>query len=106
MDAKDQLIQEQAAEIKRLCAIIAQLQDEIVRLKKDSSTSSKPPSSDMVKPKQSTKKISRKKRQKGGQHGHRKFTRPAFTPDQIDEVIEYEFVDKDAQGLTPLEELT
>ena len=104
MDAKDQLIQEQAAEIKRLCAIIAQLQDEIARLKKDSSTSSKPPSSDMVKPKQSTKKVSRKKRQKGGQHGHRKFTRPAFTPDQIDEVIEYEFVDKDAQGLTPLEE--
>jgi len=43
MDAKDQLIQEQAAEVKRLCVIIVQLKDEIARLKKDSSTSSKLP---------------------------------------------------------------
>jgi transposase len=104
MDAKDQLIQEQADEIKDLREIIVQLKDEVARLKKDSSNSSKPPSSDMVKPKKTTKNISRKKRQKGGQRGHRKLTRKPFTPEQIDEVIDYEFIDKDAQGLTPLNE--
>ena len=102
MDAKDQLIQEQAAEIKRLREIIAQLQEEIARLKKDSNNSSKPPSSDIVKPKRILKKRTRKKRKRGGQDGHRKFSRKPFEPEQVDEFYECEFVGEDTEGLTPL----
>lgn len=48
MDAKDLLIEKQAAEIKTLKETITRLEEEIARLKKDSSNSSKPPSSDIV----------------------------------------------------------
>jgi len=100
---KDAIIKKQAAEIKTLKETIARLKDEIARLKKDSSNSSKPPSSDIVKP----LKVSRrpgKKRKRGGQHGHRKFSRQPFEPEQVDEVIEYELRSKDAEGLKPLNE--
>lgn len=50
MDAKDLIIEKQAAEIKTLKEAIKMLREEIDRLKKDSSNSSKPPSSDIVKP--------------------------------------------------------
>jgi predicted RNase H-like nuclease (RuvC/YqgF family) len=71
MDAKDVIIEKQAAEIKALKEIIqtlketihrlearikalketiARLHEEIARPKKDSRNSSKPPSSDIVKP--------------------------------------------------------
>jgi len=33
-----------------------------------------------------------------------KFSRQPFEPEQVDEVIEYEFKDKDAEGLKPLDE--
>jgi transposase len=57
------------------------LKEQISRLMKDSSTSSKPPSSDVVKPKKLRTKGSRK--EKGGQPGHEKHERPLFCPDQI-----------------------
>jgi transposase len=104
MDAKDLIIENQAAEIKTLKEAIEALREEISRLKKDSSNSSKPPSSDIVKPRKRVVHVGRRKRQRGGQQGHRKFTRHPFGPDQVDEVIEYEFNDKDAQDLTPLNE--
>lgn len=103
MDAKDLIIEKQAAEIKTLREIIIQLQERIASLEKNSNNSSKPPSSDIVKP---TKIHTRrdKKRRRGGQHGHQKFWRPMFKPEDIDEVIEYELKDKDAVGLEPLDE--
>jgi len=104
MDAKDLIIEKQAAEIRALKEIIKRLEEEIARLKKDSNNSSKPPSSDIVKPKKTVRKGSRKKRKRGAQHGHKKFSRSAFTPEQVDEVIEYELRDKDAVGLQPLDE--
>jgi transposase len=104
MDAKDLIIESQAAEIKTLKEAIETLREEIDRLKKDSSNSSKPPSSDIVKPRKSVVHVGRRKRKRGGQQGHRKFMRLPFGPDQVDEVIEYEFNDKDAKGLTPLDE--
>jgi transposase len=100
---KDAIIEKQAAEIKSLKEIIAQLQDKIARLEKNSDNSSKPPSSDIVKSKKVTRKfVSRHKR--GGQYGHRKFTRQPFAPEDIDETFEYEFKAKDAIGLEPLDE--
>lgn len=104
MDNKDRIIEKLTDENKRLKEIIKHLEERIAQLEKDSSNSSKPPSSDIVKPKQTARKVARKKRKRGGQFGHRKFSRPSFEPDQVDEVIEYEFTDKDAGGLKPLDE--
>jgi len=104
MNAKDLLIQKQAAEIKTLKETIKWLEEKIARLEKNSNNSSKPPSSDIVKPKKTVVKVSRRKRKRGGQRGHRKFLRRPFEPEQVDEVIEYELKDKDAEGLKPLDE--
>jgi transposase len=104
MDDKDVIITQQRKQIQALLERIKELEEEIARLKKNSGNSSKPPSSDIVKPKKTTRKVSRQKRKRGGQFGHRKFSRPCFPPEQVDQVIEYEFTDKDAQGLEPLKE--
>ena len=61
MDAKDLLIQKQAAEIKMLKETIARLEEDIARLKKNSSTSSKPPSSDIVKPLKVVQRLGKKR---------------------------------------------
>ena len=77
---------------RRLCSVLArvtkaearvrQLQEALAGRAKDSSNSSKPPSSDIVKPpKKSTGPCRR-----GGQVGHAPQQRPEFTPDQIDVV--------------------
>jgi len=66
------------------------LHEEIARLKKNSGNSSKPPSSDIVKPPKPSRGR-RKKRQRGGQPGHPKHTRMSFPPEHVEEVIEYEF---------------
>lgn len=100
---KDTIIEKQAAEIRTLKEIITRLEDEIARLKKNSSNSSKPPSSDIVKTLKVTRRFG-KKHKRGGQRGHRKFSRQPFEPEQVDEVIEYEFEDKEAEGLKPLDE--
>lgn len=100
---KDAIIKKQAAEIKTLKETIKRLEEEIARLKKDSSNSSKPPSSDIVKPLKITRRLG-KKRKRGGQRGHKKFLRQPFEPEQVDEVIEYQFKDRDAEGLKPLDQ--
>jgi len=64
---------------------IQELETEVATLKKNSSTSSKPPSSDIVKPEseQRTKKGTRKR---GGQKGRKGSNRLPFSADEIDEV--------------------
>jgi uncharacterized protein DUF6444 len=104
MNEKDKIIAELKTQVQTLLKRIKELEEEIARLKKDSNNSSKPPSSDIVNPKRTVRNVSRKKRKRGGQFGHRKFPRQPFTPEEIDEAIEYELKDKDAAGLEPLEE--
>jgi transposase len=70
-------------------------------LEKNSSNSSKPPSSDIVKPLKLLRRFG-KKRPRGGQPEHTKNIRQPFKPEQIDKVIEYELKGKDAIGLKPL----
>ena len=53
---KDQIIVEQAALIEKRIARIADLELALAMANKDSSTSSKPPSSDIVKPSKAEKK--------------------------------------------------
>lgn len=77
---------------------IAELEAKIARLTRDSRTSSKPPSSDVVKPK--GKCGGGGKRKPGGQQGHAKHERELFPPEQVDEAHEYQLAD--TKGLQPL----
>jgi transposase len=104
MDHKDLLIIQLTTENHKLKETIKQLQERIARLEKNSDNSSKPPSSDIVKPKRTFKKKTRKKRKRGAQAGHEKCSRPAFEPDEIDTIVEYEFHAKDTVGLIPLDD--
>jgi len=83
---------------------ITKLEEKIAWLEKNSSNSSKPPSSDIVKPEKTIVKVGHRKRKRGGQYGHRKFSRQPFGPEQVDKVIEYELKDKDTKGLKSLDE--
>jgi transposase len=107
---KDAIIAKLTKQVASLLERIRQLEQEnimlkerIAQLEKNSSNSSKPPSSDIVKPTKIVRKLVRR-RQRGGQRGHRKFSRQPFEAEQVDKVIEYEFKDKDAEGLEPLDE--
>ena len=82
---------------------IQMLEEKMAQMGKNSSNSSKPPSSDIVKPLKISRRLG-KRRKRGGQYGHKMFSRQPFEPEQVDEVIEYEFKDKDAEGLKPLDE--
>lgn len=85
MDWK-KLALEQAALIKQLQARIAELEAEVAALKKNSSNSSKPPSSDIAKaPKDSKPKD---KRKRGAQKGHKRNLRKPFKENQIDKIVE------------------
>jgi len=68
---------------------IAELEAELAKAKKNSSNSSKPPSSDIVKPKNPQCKGRRGKRKQGGQPGHPKHERPEFPPEMLDRAWEY-----------------
>jgi len=87
----DKLEQENArlrTENVRLRDENAQLKQQLAAARKDSSTSSKPPSSDIVKPKKPRGKGG-KKRKRGGQPGHPRHERPEFPPDLVDEFFSY-----------------
>ena len=103
MDGKDVIITQQKEQIQALLQRVKELEEEMARLKKDSGNSSKPPSSDLVKPMRVLRRRGSKRR-RGGQPGHRKFSRPPFTPQQVDKVIPYELSKEQAKGLEPLNE--
>jgi len=70
------------AENAELKARLEKLERLVAKLGKDSSTSSKPPSSDIVKPPK-TKPKGQRKRRAGGQPGHEKHER-TFQPEEVD----------------------
>jgi len=111
MVARDELFElliTEITELKKTVTILQeenkQLKEKVARLEKNSGNSSKPPSSDIVKPDRQPNTKKRKKRKRGAQKGHRKFTRPDFRPEEIDAEIHYELTEKDALGLIPLDE--
>jgi len=114
MDSRDQLIDElrqlvaqQATQLERQATRITELELELARAKKDSSTSSKPPSSDIVKPPDKKNTRGRpKKRKKGAQPGHARKLRQPLPPERIDETIEYEMDDIEVRrlNLTPTDD--
>jgi transposase len=67
---------------------IAALEAELAKAKKNSSNSSKPPSSDMVKPPRSPAKDG-KKRKRGAQPGHQQHLRPFCPPEAVNHIEPY-----------------
>ena len=104
MQDKDAIIKQLTQENKQLREHIKLLEEKIARLEKNSSNSSKPPSSDIVNPQPTNKK--KKKRKIGGQKGHPKYTRPLFEADEIDKTIVHKLSAKEIRrrGLIPLEQ--
>lgn len=77
-------------EVRSLRAENAALAQENARLRKNSSNSSKPPSSDIVKPPRPKGKGRRGKRRRiGGQPGHIRHERQPFGPDEIDDIQDH-----------------
>jgi transposase len=68
---------------------VARLREQLARAKKNSSTSSKPPSSDIVKPKPTENEADGLKRHIGGQPGHPKHEREPFLPEHITEFVSH-----------------
>jgi transposase len=83
---------------------IEALQQEIARLKKNSRNSSKPPSSDLVKPNRNGTSQAKHRRKIGGQEGHPRQQRAAFAPEEVDRVIPYELSPAQRRGLIPLKQ--
>ena len=80
------IIRSQERRIAELEAKVAELQEQVARLLKNSSTSSKPPSSDIVKP---PKAKSPDPGKSGGQKRHPGFWRGLFKAEEVDEIKEY-----------------
>jgi len=89
-DPRDQLIAELRSQLRAALDVIDQLQKRVAELEeklgKNSSNSSKPPSSDppWAKPKHNGR---RKKRKRGGQPGHPRHERPLVSPEKVDKVV-------------------
>jgi len=82
----DQMIAEAVAKATApLLERIASLEAELAKAKKNSSNSSKPPSSDMVRPPKPSAKNG-KKRKRGGQPGHPQHVRPIFPPQAVNHI--------------------
>jgi len=87
------LAQEQMALNAQLRQRIVELEAQVASLTKNSATSSKPPSSDIVKPPKppkTNKDGKKEKRKRGAQPGHKQNLRNPIAPELIDEIIKLE----------------
>jgi transposase len=73
---------------KRLEAEVLRLQEQLAGARKDSSTSSKPPSSDLVKPAKPSPP-GQGRRRRGGQPGHPKHERALFGAEQVNAFFDH-----------------
>jgi len=81
LKANEQLVRENAELTER----VTKLTEKVAKLSRNSSNSSKPPSSDIVKPPKA--KQADGPRRQGGQSGHKGFNRQPFGPNRIDKTI-------------------
>ena len=77
------------AQVEALQASLAQLQQQLAQARKNSSTSSKPPSWDIVKPPKAPPTAQQTARTIGGQPGHPKHQRPLLPPEQVQATFDY-----------------
>jgi transposase len=71
------------AQLDVLRAEVAHLREQLAAAQKNSTTSSKPPSSDLVKPQPAPRTADTAARSPGGQPGHGKHEREPFPPEQV-----------------------
>src|SRR3954470_21187426 len=83
LETQQAQLETQQAQLETLKTALAQLQAQLAAARKDSSTSSKPPSSDIVKPPKPPLPEGQDRRRIGGQPGHPKHDRPAFPPEAL-----------------------
>ena len=76
------------AKLAKSEARVRQLQKQLAGAKKDSGNSSKPPSSDIVKP---PRKSPLRRRRLGGQEGHAPQQRPPFALNEIDVIEQHAY---------------
>jgi transposase len=96
MDAKDRRIAELETLLKAALEKIARLE---AKLNKNSSNSSKPPSSDIVKPPKTKDKDRRKsQRKQGAQPGHEQHLRQPIAPEPVDEIVKLELTHCDGSN--------
>ena len=94
------LVAKQSEQITALTNEVEQLKLQLAKAAKDSSNSSKPPSSDFVNSTKQKKKPGRpRKKRVGGQPGHKRQLREPLPPDRIDETIEYEIDEREIDRL-------
>lgn len=105
MATKDDIIAQQAKQIADLIDRVSELELQLAKALKNSSNSSKSPSSDIVKaPKKQIDR--RKKAKRGGQKGHKRKLREPLPPERVDEEITYEINDAQVREfkLTPTDQ--
>ena len=83
---RDERIAALEKQIAELAQKNAKLNERVAKLSKNSSNSSKPPSSDIVKPPKG--KSSKGPRRQGGQPGHPGVNRQPFSTEQVDQIVE------------------
>src|SRR3954469_2583431 len=83
LETQQAQLETQQAQLETLKTALAQLQAQLAAARKDSSTSSKPPSSDIVKPPKPPLPEGQDQRRIGGQPGHPKHERALFPPEQV-----------------------
>jgi len=91
-------IDTQAKQIANLLDRVSDLELQLAKALKNSSNSSKSPSSDIVKPPKKQAKR-RQKAKRGGQQGHERKLRKPLPPERVDETIDYEIDDAEVQRL-------
>jgi len=106
VDRQAKQIDTQAKQIATLLDRVSELELQLAKALKNSSNSSKSPSSDIVKPPTNKKVDRRKKTKRGGQKGHRRQLREPLPPERVDETFVYEMNQSDVSelGLTPTDE--
>jgi hypothetical protein len=90
LDAKDRRIAELETLLKAALEEIERLKARIAQLEQNSANSSKPPSSDIVKPPHPRKDKDRRKRKIGAQKGHKQNLRPPIAPELVDKIVKLE----------------
>lgn len=98
MDRREEVIEElraliaqQAAQLEQQAARIAELELALAKARKNSATSSKPPSSDLTNPPPKRHRPGcRKKPRRGAQPGHQRQLREPLRPERVDETFDYE----------------
>ena len=100
MDAKDRIIRELRELVEELRREIEELKLALAKANKDSSNSSKSPSSDIVKPPKGDGqgKSAGKKRKRGGQPGRKRKLRQPLPPERVDEAFVYEIPDDEVRN--------